>query len=105
MGPTFPATWGEQVQKFQKRWTEISGDLFRRQREIFDTQFKVGQQNIEKAFNLSEAKSPEELRNKTIEFWQKCLESMRQTSELQMREFQTAIEKWFELMKPMVPSS
>ncbi len=104
-GWTFPTTWGDQVQRFQKRFAEVSGDLIRRQREVIEAQFKAGQQNIEKAFSISEAKSPEELRSKTIEFWQKCIESMRQTSEAQMRDFQVAVEKWFDLMKPVVPSS
>ena len=103
-GPTFLAAWGDQMQRFQKRWAEVSGDLIRRQREVIEAQFKVGQQNIEKAFSVSEAKTPEELRARTIEFWQKCIESVRQTSEAQLREFQAAVEKWFELMKPVIPS-
>jgi hypothetical protein len=109
MWPAFPATpgfaapFGEQFQRFQKRWTETVGDLLRRQRETVEARFKAGQQNLERAFHVGEAKSPEELRAKTIEFWQKCIESVRQTSEAQIRDFQVAVEKCCELMAPAFP--
>src|SRR5262245_4073605 len=103
--PGFPAAWGEQAVPFQKKWAEVVGEIIRRQRETVEAQFKAGQQNIEKAFQLSEAKSPEEYRAKTIEFWQKCIESIRQASEAQIRDFQVAVEKWYELMSPAFPPS
>ena len=103
--PAFPMPWGDQTQSFQKKWIDAVGQVIRRQRETVEAQFKLGQQNIEKAFQLSEAKSPEEFRARTQEFWQKCIESMRQTSEAQIRDFQVAVEKWFELMAPGFPSN
>jgi hypothetical protein len=98
--PAYPAAWGEQAQRFQKRSGEIVADLVRRQRETFEAQFKVGQQNIEKAFQIGEAKNPEELRAKTLELWQKCFEAVCQASEAQMRNFTTAFEKWIEVSMP-----
>jgi len=87
----------EQARQMQKKWAETFTDLVKRQREVTKTQFDTGLQNIEKAFQLGEAKNPEELRTRTIELWKQCFESLRQASETQMCEFQVAGEKWFEL--------
>jgi hypothetical protein len=103
--PGYPTGWTEQVQKVQKKWVEVVGELLRRQRETVEAQFKAGQANIEKAFQIGEAKTPEELRAKTIELWQKCFEAVRQSSEAQVRDFTVAIEKWFELMMLPLPPS
>jgi hypothetical protein len=96
--PGASPAWGEQAQKFQKRWAETVTELLKRQREVSEAQFKAGLQNIEKAFQLGEVKTPEELRARTIELWKQCFESLRQASEAQMREFQTAVEKFVDLM-------
>jgi hypothetical protein len=102
--PNYPAAFGEKAQYYQKKSSEIITDLFKKQRETFEAQFKAGQENIEKAFKISEAKNPEELRAKTLELWQKCFEAVYKASEAQMRNFTTAIEKWFELVTPFPPS-
>jgi hypothetical protein len=102
--PANPAAWGEKFQKVQKQWAEAIRDLMKRQRETIDAQFTIGQQNIEKAFQIGEAKSPEELRAKTQELWQKYIEAVRQASEAQMRDFTVAIEKWVELMTTAFPT-
>jgi hypothetical protein len=101
----YPPAWAEQAQKVQKKWAEAVSELIRRRRETVESQFKVVQQNIEKAFQVGEAKTPEELRAKTIELWQKCFEAVRQASEAQLRDFQAAADKWFELMTTPLPTS
>jgi predicted patatin/cPLA2 family phospholipase len=95
----------EQAQRFRKRWAETVNELIKRQRETTEAQFKVGVQNIEKAFQIGEVKSPEELRARTIELWQKCFEAVLQLSEAQTRDFQVAVEKWLELVTNPVPTS
>lgn len=95
-GANFP------LQQMQQKWTDAMTDLVKKQRELLEKSFKLGQENIEKAFKVSEAKTPEEMRAKTVELWQKCMESLRETSESQMREFQTATEKWLDLMSKPV---
>lgn len=104
-GPIVPPASREQFQTFQKQWAEVSGDLIRRHREVIEAQFKASQQQIESAFRIGEAKTPEELRNKTFEFWNKCIEAVRQNADLQLGEFQQAVGKWTDLMKPPVPPS
>jgi len=65
--PTSPQANPEQMEQFQKKWAETAGELFRRQKEVFEAQFKSGMENIETAFKVAEARSPEEVRAKTIE--------------------------------------
>jgi hypothetical protein len=100
---TYPAS-AEQVERFQKRWAETVSELLRRHREVTETQFKAGMQNIEKVLQIGEAKTPEDYRARTIELWQKCFDSLYQATEAQVRETQVATQKWFELMATPSPS-
>ena len=103
--PAAPNGGADQFLKAQKKWVEFMGEMVKKQREIMEAQFSAGMKNIEEAFRLAEVKNPEELRTKTIELWQKIFDSMRQTYEAQMRDFQAAVAKWAELMmKGAVPS-
>jgi hypothetical protein len=95
--PTASPSWGEQVQQFQKKWSEALSEMVKRQREVTGAQFKAGLQNIEKAFQIGEAKTPEELRARSIELWKKCFDDLRQVYEAQLRGFEMATEKWTEL--------
>ena len=90
--------WGEQVQQFQKKWSEALNELVKKQAEVTEVQFKAGLQNIEKAFQLAAAKSPEELRTKSLELWQQCFDNLKQVYEAQLRGFESAMEKWTKLM-------
>lgn len=85
------------MQRFPKKWAETLGDMLKRQREITGAHFKAGLQNIEKAFQIGEAKSPEELRVKSMELWRKCFDDLRQVYEAQLHGFEMAMEKWAEL--------
>jgi hypothetical protein len=96
--PSFQPSWADQSIQFQKRWVETIKQVLERQHEVIETQFKLGLANLERAFAVGEAKSPEELRAKTLELWQKCFDSLRQTYEIQLREFQKATEKWLEMV-------
>jgi hypothetical protein len=97
--PVMPSSWTGQMQDFQKKWAEAVNELLRRQRETTEAQFAAGLQNIEKAFQICEAKTEEELRTKTIELWQNCFLSLRQAFETQTRDFQAAMTKWMEFTK------
>lgn len=95
--PSVPASWTGQVQDVHKKWAEAASEVLRRQQETMQKQFETGLENIEKAFQLCEAKSGEELRAKTVELWQKCFYSLRQAFEAQMRDYQVAVGKLVEL--------
>lgn len=95
--PVASASWGEQMEQFQKKWAAALSDMLKRQREVTAAHFKAGQQNIEKAFQVSEAKSPEEMRARSLELWKKCFDDLRQVYEAQLHGFETAMQKWVEL--------
>ncbi len=100
--PWAPVLPVQQAQQMQQKWAETVTDLMQRQKEIVEASLRSGQENMEKAFKLGEAKTPEELRTKTAELWQTCLDSLRATNEAQLREFQAATEQWFQLIaKPV----
>ena len=89
---------GEQVPKLYKKWAEVVHDQLQRQRAFVEAQFKAGLENIERAFAVGEAKTPEELRAKTAELWKKCFESLRQAYEAQVREIQVTADQWVKLV-------
>jgi hypothetical protein len=97
-GPTPPVAVGEPVTTFQKKWAEVVGELVKRQRETLETQFSAGLRNLEEAFRLADAKDPEELRVRAIELWQKSFECLRQLSDAQARDYQSAVGEWAKLM-------
>jgi hypothetical protein len=102
MWPGVPMTTAFPVEKyreFQKKWAEAVTEILKRRRETVEGQFKAGLESIEKAFAVGEAKTPEELREKTLELWKKFFESYRQAYDAQLADFQAGFEKWFELTK------
>lgn len=98
--PSLPTAtpWGEEAKKFQKKWAETMEELVKKQSVVSEAQFKAGLQNIEKAFQLAEAKSPEDLRAKSVELWQQCFDNLKQVYEAQLRGFESAMDKWCKLM-------
>jgi hypothetical protein len=92
------AAFADPVQRFQKRWAEFFEEALKKQRETLEAQFKAGLKNIEDAFRVAEAKDPEELRARTAELWQKVFETLRQSSESQLRDLQAFATRWAELV-------
>jgi hypothetical protein len=96
--PLTPSAVPEQAQKFQKKWVEFLEDVLKKQREALAAQFQAGLKHTEEAFRLVEAKDPTELRARTVELWQKIFETLQQTFEAQIREFQGVAGRWTELL-------
>jgi len=92
------AAFSEPAQRLQKKWAEFCEEALKKQRETLHAQFDVGIKNIEEAFHLAEAKDPAELRAKTTELWQKVFETLRQSYESQLRDFQAITSRWTELV-------
>jgi hypothetical protein len=96
--PPSPSAWGEQMLQFQRKWNQTVAEVVKKQRESLEVQFRAGLRNIEESFCLAEAKDPEEFRAKMLELWSKSFDFLRQTAESQLRQFQTAMEKWMEIV-------
>jgi hypothetical protein len=97
-----PASTGggvaEQAQSLQKRWMDSVTELMNKQREALDAQYRTGVQAIQDAFRVTEAKSVEEYRQLTEDLWRKTFETLKSTAEAQMRDYQSAVAKWLEMM-------
>src|SRR5262249_8354232 len=96
--PLAPGPFAEQTQKFQKKWAEFYEEVLKKQRGVLAAQFQAGLMYIEEGFRLAETKDPAELRAKTIELWQKVFETLHQTFEAQVRDFQGLAGRWTELV-------
>ncbi len=101
--PVGPTGVADKFQKAQKKWVEFITDMVKKGRETLETQFSTGLNNVEEAFHLVEIKEPKEFRAKSIEFWQKSIDYVRQTYEAQIRDFQAAVAKWTELVMKSAP--
>src|SRR5262249_50565090 len=97
MWPVMPGTPADKVQEFQGKWAGSVAETGKRQKELMEAQFKAGVENVEKAFRLGEAKTPEELKARTLELWKKCFDSLRLAYESQLKDTQALLEKWVEL--------
>jgi hypothetical protein len=93
-----PAAWAEQAHTFQKRWLETVTELMNKHRESLDSQYKAGIKAIEEAFRVTEAKTPDDYRRLTEELWRRGFDSVKNSTESQLRDVQAAVQKWFELM-------
>jgi hypothetical protein len=96
--PVFGGEYAQKIQQFQQQSAETVKNLMQRQRDAVEASFKLGLQNIEKAFQIGEVKTVDEMRTRMVEMWQKCFDSLRQICEIPMTEFQAATEKWIKLM-------
>ena len=99
------AGWAEQVRNLQKQGTNAVSDMLTKHRETLDTQYRAGIRTIEDAFRLGDAKDPEQFRRLTEELWRQSFDCLKTIVEAQMRDFQTAAEKWFEAVSKGVATT
>ena len=103
--PVSVSPFGE-LQKFQRKWVGMLGELFQRENDTLAAQLKMGFGTIEKLFQIAEAKDPEQVRTKMVEFWQKTFDDLRQVSQTQMHSLQNTVAKWAEVpIKEMRPAN
>jgi hypothetical protein len=86
------------VRTFQKRWIDYETGLLNKHRESLDAMYKSGIQFIEQSFRLTEAKTPEDYRRTVEELWRKVFTVYKDQTESQLRDFQKAVEEWFEMV-------
>jgi hypothetical protein len=89
--------WMEQAQAMQKKWAETITAMLEKHRETLDHQYKAGIKTIEDSFKLGQAKDPEQFMRLTEELWKHSFEALKTVTEEQMKQFQDAMQKWFEL--------
>jgi hypothetical protein len=93
-------SWAEQLRAFQKKWTEAVADVAKKQRETAQEQFNAGLKHIEQAFAMASTKDLDALRAQMLELWQKSFALLQQAGEAQVRDFQTAVNRFAEVFTP-----
>jgi hypothetical protein len=88
--------WLEQVHSAQKKWGETVVTMLEKHRETLDAQYRSGIRIIDDAFRTAEARDPEQLRRLTEELWRHSFEALKSVTEDQIRECQSAMQKWFD---------
>lgn len=97
-GFTQPQTaWTEQVEKFQKGWTKTVRELLSKHREALDEQYGLALESMDEAFKVAQASDPEEYAKRCESLCRKCLDVLRETGEMQIKEIQQAVAKWSDL--------
>jgi len=100
--PSFPKLqppWFEQVQHFQKEWTQANAELTKKYLEAWDRQYKIGVESLEGALRLAEAKDPAEMRQQVLGLWQKSFDCLKDLAQAQVQNFQGGVEKWVDMVK------
>jgi hypothetical protein len=88
---------GAEGRALQKRWMEFMVDTLNRQRESIDATYQAGVELIEHALRSSETTSPEDYHQITEDLWRRMMDSYKNQSEAQVREFQKWAEKFLEM--------
>jgi len=99
MTPNPAGTSSEFGKNLQKRWSELAVEGLRKQREALDSIYESGIQFVEQTTRASEARSAQELGQMFEEFWRKALDNLKDQSENQFREFQSWVERSFEMAR------
>jgi hypothetical protein len=98
LGLANPAgAWMEQVHNAQRKWGETVVGMLDNHRETLDAQYRAGIRIIDEAFRTGQAKDPEQFRRLMEELWRHSFEALKSVTEDQIRECQSAMQKWFEM--------
>ena len=95
--PTPQSIWLDKVRAFQKQWANTVSDLARKHRDVMDKQYQAAIESLDAALGIGDATTPEEFRRRSEALCRKTLDCLREMSETQLHEFQTAVTKWTEL--------
>jgi hypothetical protein len=87
----------EQLSAAQKKWGETVTEMLNKHRETLDAQYRAGIKTIEDAFKVGEAKDPQQFQRLTEELWRQSFECLKTVAESQMRDVQTAMQKWYDV--------
>ena len=97
------AAWLEQFSAAQKKWADTVTEMLNKHRESLDAQYKAGIRTIEEAFKVGEAKDPQQFRRLTEELWKQSFECLKTVAESQVRDVQSAMQKFYETASKTAP--
>lgn len=94
-----PADWMERVQQMRKEWALAATALLQRHRDTLDANYRAGINALEEAVRVGDARDPEEYRRKLQELWRRSFDCLHEMSLSQLRDLQSAFDKWMDLAK------
>ena len=83
----------------RKRWVELTIEVLNKNRESLDSMYRAIIQTMEKALRLSEAKSSEDSVRAFEDVWRTLFDALKGQSEVQVREFQSWVERFLEMAR------
>jgi hypothetical protein len=96
--PTPQSAWMEKLRDFHKQWSRTVSDLAHQHRSTLDRQYQAALESLDEALRASESSNPLELRTRSEHFLRKTLEGMREAFEVQLKEYQDAMNRIGELV-------
>jgi hypothetical protein len=88
--------WGKAA---QKRWAELAVEALKKQRQALDSLYLSSIDFIEGSARAAEVKSAKQLGELAEDFWRRSFDTLKGQSESQLRDFQSWIEKSFEMTR------
>jgi hypothetical protein len=88
--------WGKAA---QKRWAELAVEALKKQRQALDSLYQSSIDLVEGSARVAEVKSPQDLGQMAEDFWRRSFDTLKGQSETQFREFQSWLEKSFEMTR------
>jgi hypothetical protein len=95
--PQPQSPWLEKTKQFQKDWAKTIKQLLEKHRDVFDEQYQLAVDSLDEAFRVAQSSDPQEYAKRCEVLCRKTLDVWRETSELQAKELQAALNKWLEL--------
>jgi hypothetical protein len=95
--PQPQSAWLEKTKQIQKDWAKTVKELLNKHRDVVDEQYQLAVDSLDEAFRVAQSSDPQEYAKRCEALCRKTLEVWRESSELQSKEFQAALNKWLEL--------
>lgn len=96
--------WTASLENLPQEWSKIATDLLKKQQELLNAQYKANMQTWEQAMRVTQAKDAEEFRLKCVDLCKTSLDSLCDSVQTQLKDFQAATGRMLELMTS-VPAS
>jgi len=83
----------------REEWTQKITELTRMNQELWEGQYKAAVASLEGAMRAADVKECGEHRQEMMGLLQKSFDCLKELAQAQVRNFQTAVEKWIDLAK------
>jgi hypothetical protein len=89
----------EREKGLHKRWRELAMETLNKHRELVDSTYKCSNEFFERALRIADARSPDEYRQIVDEMWSQAFASLRERSEVQVRDFYNMAAMTFDMSR------